>query len=237
MPRPSIDTLQAKATTHALNLALDASNRRLQRTRSIYTTLLTLIGASKDSNGAVGLAATRLQHGVQIIKDNRDPLIANIEKLRAVDPLGKALIHPTSSLDAGQEQHADDSVDQPWTAGREGYLRWQTQRMLASKRASLGGAGDEALGDTTVGDASAVNLKGAAGRKRKSGAADESMRRASRGRTSMPLHPAADDGMDVEEVGTTGEMEVSSLRWERGLVVWPACVLAYRGASRQSVPF
>lgn len=199
----------------------------------MHSKLAYLLGdyASEDTGG-IKATVQHLVDAIQIIRSQRSPLLINLEELRAVDPLGKALIHSTSTLGSGSETEtkaalagagagagAGEEEAEPWSAGREGYLRWQTQRMLSSSRRSMGGtaaAGYEG-GDTTLGGAGGDTsmLASGKGRKRKSGmgagaGADESMTSAARrGRPSVALH-STDDGMEGEEVGKTGEMEVST---------------------------
>lgn len=219
----------ARATSHALTLALQASQRRLTRIRGVHALALTLLGpqASSLSQGedkdqhpsSIAEATTRLGHAVSVIKANRAPLLAGIDKLRNLDPLGEALIHSTSSLGSMDEAAAEtkpkagQTADQPWSSGREGYLRWQTERMLSSSQRSMGAgvesSTEEGSGDViSAGDASYQDRKGS--RKRKSalaGAGDDNLSAAaSKGRPSVPLH-LSEGGMEGEEVGKTGEME------------------------------
>ncbi|PWN23036.1 hypothetical protein BCV69DRAFT_280654 [Microstroma glucosiphilum] len=217
----------AKSTSHALNLALEASTRQMNRARSVHSKLAYLLGDyASEETGGIQATVQHLVDAIQIIRSQRSPLLINLEELRAVDPLGKALIHSTSSLASGSEPEDKAGIAgagagagagaeevEPWSAGREGYLRWQTQRMLSSSRRSMGGAaaGYEG-GDTTLGGSGGDTsmLASGKGRKRKSGmgtGADESMTSAARrGRPSVALH-STDDGMEGEEVGKTGEME------------------------------
>lgn len=212
----------ARATSHALTLALQASERRLARVRGVHALAMTLLGPQATdvdedeedeesrSKSAMATATTRLNHAVQVIKTHRQPLLTGIEKLRSLDPLGEALIHSTSTLGAGAME--DEAVeegkpgDEPWSAGREGYLRWQTERVLSSTRRSTSGGADAAGDEGSSGDVTSGDVKRG---KRKSALAEDTSRRLSaprRGRKSVPLH-SSEGGMEGEEVGKTAEME------------------------------
>lgn len=202
----------AKSTSHALSLGVAASERRLARVRAVHNLTLTMLGrdaaTAQPDEDVIADAADRLSHAVEVIKAQRDPLLDGVKRLKEVDPLGEALIHSTSKLETGgaDDANAEDTKPQagrePWSSGREGYLRWQTERMLSSDRRT-GAGGDD--GDVTVGDTSTIG-KGPGSRKRKSNARDGDVARRTGGRPS--LH-STEGGMEGEEVGKTGEMEVS----------------------------
>ncbi|CAO1628398.1 unnamed protein product [Parajaminaea phylloscopi] len=185
----------ARSTSYALTLAVQASERRRVRMDTVHARLLSMLG-----EGQLGERAARLLEAVDIMKSHREPLIAGIEKLRSIDPLGKALTHPTSVLQGGGPADpgpsSADDADAPWSSGREGYLRWQTQRLLSSSRQAQN---DEA-GNETV-----AALSQPANKKRKSILDVRGDRRRS-GRPSIAMH-SSDGGLDGVEVGAANEME------------------------------
>lgn len=169
----------AKATQHALALSLEASQRRVERTRAVRGALLAALGISGgQGDGDVDLSkrAHRLDDSITTIAPLRRALLRSLAELRSVDPLGKSLVpvkrkRKRSTADDGDgDEHV---VEQPWDQGREGYLRWQTQRHLLRN---------------TV-DADAVAARGR-----------------SSPRKSIALHEAQ-DGMQGDEVGSTRDME------------------------------
>lgn len=212
----------ARSASYALGLALQASQRRLTRTRSIHARLLALLGEPQQVGGEdnIAEALNRLSHSVSQIASHRAPLLEAVERLRATDPLGQALIHSTSTLVKDEEgelgkKAAHQDPDQPWSSGREGYLRWQTERLLSSNRrlSGLSGSTGEEQADVTFNaDASRLAVNTAA-RKRKSEGLNSGGNATKRlaARPSVALH-STQGGMEGQEVGKTTEMEVSQWR-------------------------
>lgn len=173
----------AKATQHALTLAVEASRRRVARTRAVREALVDILGLTDDA-GSISTSAQTLEAAIAKLKPLCGDLLNALDELRAVDPLGKSLINADVTnaprKDVVAKTETDDKRRQPWDQGREGYLRWQTQRYL-----SLFTAGDDEDGR---------NENGPAAKRRASA------------RKSTTLHDAQ-DGMVGDEVGQSGEME------------------------------
>lgn len=182
----------AKATQHALTVALEASKRRVARTRAIRETLLDILSLKDDNAGGISASAQTLQTAIAKMNPVRGELLDALDDLRAVDPLGKSLVTNRTPFVVAKNEMDDKKQRQPWDQGREGYLRWQTQRYL-----SLFTAGDSTPGKRQRGQGQGDDAD--------DDAKTPAKRRAS-ARKSTTLHDAQ-DGMVGDEVGQTGEME------------------------------
>lgn len=227
----------ARSASYALTLAMQASERRLRRARAVHSCLSALLGATEsgdDAKDAVQDTSKRLLKAVEVIKVHRALLIDSIEKLKAEGPLGKALTHPTSTLELekGKLNNAAEGADavQPWSSGREGYLRWQTQRMLSSIRRANGPWDNSA----DPADSSPRLAKGsqASSRKRKSILEERDEKRLS-SQPSLAMH-SSEGGMEGEEVGAANEMEVSvgALSEDSAVALAERCVYFLRSSAR-----
>lgn len=179
--RLSAQLSAARATQSALQLAVLASRRRLAKSRALRTVLV----AATTTD--IATAARKLDASV-ISTSSAKPLyhalLTSLQVLRGTDPLGRPLFAAASGRkhESAAEPLDGDSL-RPWDKGREGYLKWQTQRYLA-----------------LAGSSSSTSDAVTAGQKRKSIHAHTAPRK------STALHED-EEGMAGEEVGHTGDME------------------------------
>ena len=91
------------------------------------------------------LTETFGQHAGKL-KADTIPLLRALQELRAADPLGAPLYSPAGPVkrNAGDGEGDDDGAGadaRAWERGREGYLNWEADRIIAkSKRGAAGGS-------------------------------------------------------------------------------------------------
>lgn len=118
-----VETLmQARATQHRLAQAERAAKVRLERAEAMRAALAFLTDGAPRVD-----AARRVRDAVPAVR-------AALAQLHAAQPLTAALVAPKPARDA-------DVECREWEKGRDEYLNWEANRILASmKRAPTSGA-------------------------------------------------------------------------------------------------
>lgn len=134
----------ARATQHKLLLAQNATQESLNRMLSLaerFSSILYAEPSPSSKTTAPVLTETLGQHARKI-KADTIPLLKALNELRSTDPLGAPLY--SSSKTAGDAEAEDDNAAadvRVWERGREPYLNWEVDRILAkSKRGATGAA-------------------------------------------------------------------------------------------------
>lgn len=94
------------------------------------------------------LTETLGQHASKL-KADTIPLLKALQALRAADPLGAPLYSGAGSVkrDAGDGEGDDDGVGadvRAWECGREGYLNWEADRIIAKSKRNVAGTSNSA---------------------------------------------------------------------------------------------
>ncbi|CCF50708.1 hypothetical protein NDA11_007374 [Ustilago hordei] len=145
----------ARATQHKLLLAQKATQESLHRVIQLAERFAAVLYADDKANistisdkfkpAVPVLTETFGQHAGKL-KADTIPLLRALQELRAADPLGAPLYSPAGPVkrNAGDGEGDDDGAGadaRAWERGREGYLNWEADRIIAkSKRGAAGGS-------------------------------------------------------------------------------------------------
>lgn len=149
----------ARATQHKLLLAQNATTESLNRMVQLADRFSAILYAepATDSKSTVPVLTETLGQHARKLKADTIPLLKALGELRAADPLGAPLYSGSASAtkggtgdaEADEENAADVRV---WERGREPYLNWEVDRILAkSKRGGAGAAATSAAAGTSTG--------------------------------------------------------------------------------------
>lgn len=161
----------ARATQHKLRLAQNATQESLNRMLSLAERFSSILYANnKDTSTASAdvkstvpvLTETLGQHALKL-KADTIPLLRALQELRAADPLGAPLYSggvAAGSKETGDGDGEDEGVGaadvRAWERGREPYLNWEADRIIAkSKRGGGAAAGGSAPGASAAAAADA----------------------------------------------------------------------------------
>ncbi|KAJ9474728.1 Kinetochore-associated protein MTW1 [Pseudozyma hubeiensis] len=168
----------ARATQHKLLLAQNATRESLDRMLRLAERFSSILYAGDRKNASAGsdvkttapvLTETLGQHARKL-KADTIPLLRALQELRTADPLGAPLYSGgagSGSREAGDGEAEEEGVEaadkRAWERGREGYLNWEADRIIAkSKRggatggSATGGVG--AVGGGTDAEAAAQDV-------------------------------------------------------------------------------
>lgn len=122
--------MAARTAQHLLAQAERAAKMRLERTKAVHSTLSFIINGAKEHTGGTDAqsAAAGATAAVSAIRANVHALIDALSPLISAQPLTKAL--------CGPQEPADDVERPQWDRGREEYLNWETNRIIASMKRS-----------------------------------------------------------------------------------------------------
>lgn len=163
----------ARATQHKLLLAQNATKESLDRMLSIAERFGPILYTdSPDPSAApVAVLSEILGQHARKLKADTIPLLKALRELRAADPLGEPLYSGASKKEEVEGEEDGVSTDvRAWERGREGYLNWEADRIIAKSKRGAAGAGSagaagvgaateeqgvqaEAAGDATSGGA------------------------------------------------------------------------------------
>ncbi|CBQ68777.1 related to MTW1-component of the MIND kinetochore complex [Sporisorium reilianum SRZ2] len=162
----------ARATQHKLLLAQSATQESLDRMLSLADRFSSVLYDNTDTKSAVPVLTETLGQHARKLKADTIPLLKALRELRSADPLGAPLYSGSgggaASKDAGDAEGDDDAVAdvRAWERGREGYLNWEADRIIAkSKRGGAGATTSAAAGtanveaDATLGEAAEDDSK------------------------------------------------------------------------------
>ncbi|KAJ1019058.1 hypothetical protein NDA18_006209 [Ustilago nuda] len=145
----------ARATQHKLLLAHKATQESLHRVIQLAQRFAAVLYADDKANistisdkfmPAVPLLTETLGQHAGKLKADTIPLLRALQVLRAADPLGAPLYSPSGPVkrNAGDGEGDNDGAGadaRAWERGREGYLNWEADRIIAkSKRGPAGGS-------------------------------------------------------------------------------------------------
>ena len=194
----------ARATQHKLLLAKDATKVGLERMLELaerFSSILyssDIISESSETRRSAPVLTETLGQHARKLKADTIPLLRALQELRSADPLGAPLYSGAGSVkkDTGDGEGDDEGVGadvRAWERGREGYLNWEADRIIAKSRrggvtATTGGTGETEGGkDSATQEAVGEDDSRTPKRKRTAGAPTSSKRRtpgtASRSRT------------------------------------------------------
>lgn len=171
--------LQARAVRHSLALANAAADQRLARISKVVDRFSSLVGDEGAADVETPLAST-LPLAAHKLRTDTSVLLKALHELRATDPLGASL----NPLQGGQEG-AGETIE-AWEKGREGYLAWETGRILAKEKEG-----------NSAGEATPPAQR-AGGKKRKQSSE-------AGGRASKRTADDGNDGSDDQEVAEINE--------------------------------
>ncbi|EPQ25707.1 uncharacterized protein PFL1_06701 [Pseudozyma flocculosa PF-1] len=204
----------ARSVQHDLLLGKQAAEARLAQTDLLHQRFSAILSDSQvagdDGNdgphpdGGPAVTAVLGQHARKLCVD-AELLLRNLGELRSQDPLGRALLPAVGDGRArkgsasGEEDAANDEP-RVWERGREAYLNWEAERMVAKVK----GGGDDggAVGDETLDAAEATLAEEGKTPKRRKGALSapaSSKRRAANG--SRNRKQPADSGIAIDHGG------------------------------------
>ncbi|SPO27953.1 related to MTW1 - component of the MIND kinetochore complex [Ustilago trichophora] len=148
----------ARATQHKLLQAQNASRQSLDRTLQLaerFSSILysDLPSTTAEAKSAAPVLTETLGQHARKLRADTIPLLKALGELRAADPLGAPLYSGTGSVerDGGDGEAEDDGGmgTRAWERGRENYLNWEADRIIAkSKRGATGAAGSTATATT-----------------------------------------------------------------------------------------
>ncbi|KAJ1024766.1 hypothetical protein NDA16_002806 [Ustilago loliicola] len=144
----------ARATQHKLLLAQNATQESLNRMLQLAERFAAVLYADDKANvsttpdkgkPAVPVLTETLGQHARKLKADTIPLLKALQELRAADPLGAPLYSGAEPVkrDAGDGEGDDDGVGadvRAWERGREGYLNWEADRIIAKSKRNAAGA-------------------------------------------------------------------------------------------------
>ncbi|PWN91478.1 hypothetical protein FA10DRAFT_265335 [Acaromyces ingoldii] len=125
----------ARAVRHSLALANAAADQRLARISKVVDRFSFLVGDEGAADVETPLAST-LPLAARKLRTDTSALLKALHELRATDPLGASL----NPLQGGRESAGETT--EAWEKGREGYLAWETGRILAKEKKEGNSTGD-----------------------------------------------------------------------------------------------
>ncbi|EST09039.1 Centromere protein Mis12 [Kalmanozyma brasiliensis GHG001] len=160
----------ARATQHKLLLAQNATQESLNRMLQLADRFSAILYAepTTDSKSTVPVLTETLGQHARKLKADTIPLLRALGELRSADPLGAPLYSGSASASKGNTGDADGDDENAadvrvWERGREPYLNWEVDRILAkSKRGGAGAAATSATTTSTGADKDAVEEEAAA---------------------------------------------------------------------------
>ncbi|KAN0062032.1 hypothetical protein ACQY0O_006027 [Thecaphora frezii] len=230
----------ARSVQHDLLLAKQAAEARLSRTQLLHERFSALLSGTAAADGAdaphpdEGPSVTAmLGQQARKIRVDAEMLLRNLEALRGEDPLGKPLMPSAaaaslSSLPSGaklngtQAGKGSDSGDEAaegerrvWERGREAYLNWEAERMVAKVRSAANVAETNASDESTSGETTKVAEEGKTPKRRKTALATPASQRrkatatATAGAGQRRATTSSDDADEAEvlaAIGTVGDV-------------------------------
>lgn len=126
----------ARATQHKLLLAQAATQESLDRMLSLAGRFASILYDNADARSAVPVLTETLGQHARKLKADTIPLLKALRELRAADPLGAPLYSGTGNNDAVDGEGDDDAVAdaRAWERGREVYLNWEADRIIAKSK-------------------------------------------------------------------------------------------------------
>lgn len=130
-------TPQARAAQHLLEQAERAARARLARAELVNTTYAFLLRSARSAlsmpadSDADAVRSAVLDAGARVAMEAAKT-VGSVDALRATRPLHMALIPARESTDAADAEALDER--QQWEKGRDEYLNWEANRVLASMK-------------------------------------------------------------------------------------------------------
>lgn len=132
----------ARATQHKLLLAQNATQETLDRMLQLadrFSSILYADPTASHSKSTAPLLTETLGQHARKLKADTIPLLKALGELRSADPLGAPLYSgsasstkPTASEAEAEDENAADV--RVWERGREPYLNWEVDRILAKSK-------------------------------------------------------------------------------------------------------